>query len=155
EDDDHNVPNPPTPLVGWAKDGQSVLISDGWDVWQFPVNGGAATNLTGDGKREGLRYRQRINLDPQERGIDLTKPQYFTVYGETTKKSGIAVLQSGGCRKLLWDDAVFTTVMKAKNSDVYVYTRETSKDAPEYYTADASLAGGTKLTDLGAQQSAF
>ena len=45
--------------------------------------------------------------------------------------------------------------MKAKNSDVYIYTRETSKDAAEYYAADASLAGGSKLTDIGAQQSQF
>src|SRR5262249_21280026 len=129
---------------------------DNWDVWQFPVAGGAAKNLTVDGKRDGIRYRGRINFDPQERGIDLAKPQYFNIFGERNKKGGVAVLDNGsGCRKLLWDDASFGALTKAKNADVYLYTRETSTEAPEYYAADASLAGATKLTDAASLNSQF
>ena len=39
EEDDHNVDNPPTPMVGWAADGKSVLLSDGWDIWKCPRRG--------------------------------------------------------------------------------------------------------------------
>ena len=36
-EDDHNVDQPPTRPIGWAKDGTSVLLSDNWDIWQVPV----------------------------------------------------------------------------------------------------------------------
>jgi hypothetical protein len=37
---DVNVLNPPTQTLGWTKDNKSVLISDNWDIWQIPVEGG-------------------------------------------------------------------------------------------------------------------
>ena len=45
-----------------SKDGKSVLLSDNWDIWQVPATAGArAVNLTGDGKRAQIRYRQFYN----------------------------------------------------------------------------------------------
>ena len=56
-------------------------------------------NLTGQWQaRTQIRYRGRIALEPVEEradGIDLTKPQFFTAYGEWTKKGGIARLDPG------------------------------------------------------------
>ena len=76
-EDDHNVDRPPTQVVGWSKDANAVLISDNWDVWKVPVTGAGHVNLTGDGKAKKIRYSRRINTDPRERGIDLTKPIYM------------------------------------------------------------------------------
>ncbi len=45
-ENDVNVNKPPTPSLGWSKDGQYVLLSDGWDLWKVPAKGGAAVNLT-------------------------------------------------------------------------------------------------------------
>ena len=88
---DVNVVDPPTQPMGWTKDNKSVLINDNWDIWQIPVDGGKPVNLTVNGKKDATRYRGRIALEPIEEradGIDLSKPQYFTVYGEWTKKGG-------------------------------------------------------------------
>ena len=147
-EDDHNVDRKPTRLMGWSKDGAFVLLSDNWDVWKVPVHGGTAVNLTEDGKRDAIRYRLRFPLDPEEKGIDLSAPIYFSLQGEWTKKAGIAWLDPGktGVTRLLWDDAEFTSLQKARHADVFVYTRETDRDYPDYYVTDAALKNGKKIT---------
>jgi dienelactone hydrolase len=158
-EDDHNItPKPPTRIVGWAKDGSFVWLSDNWDIWQVPVHGGTAVNLTQDGKKDGIRYRGRIVLDFEERGIDPAQPQYLSFLGEWTKKGGIGRIEPGkpGVKRLLWDDAEFGSLAKAKSADTFLYTRETFKDYPDYYATDASFGGTPKrLTDANPQQQKF
>ncbi len=157
EDDDHNVVKPPDYPVGSTKDGLNVLLSDGWDIWSVPVSGvGKAVNLTVNGAKDKLRYR-RLRLDPEEKAIDLGQAQYFSVYGEWTKKAGIARLEKGkpAPALLLWDDAGFGNLAKAKKAEVYAYARDTYKDYPDFYAADAMLRNGRRLTEANPQQKDF
>ena len=155
-ENDVNVVKPPIPPIGWTKDGASVLLSDGWDVWKAPAAGGALTNLTVNGRKDGVRYRRRISLDPDEKGIDLSAPVYFDAYAEWTKKQGIARFDGGrpGPTVLAWDDAV-TSIVKAKRADVLLYTRQTYKDYPDYYAGDPELKNGRRITDANPQQKGF
>ncbi|MDD8027153.1 MAG: prolyl oligopeptidase family serine peptidase [Acidobacteriota bacterium] len=157
EDDDHNVKNPPDYPIGWSEDGLFALLSDGWDIWKVPVHGGPAVNLTVNGRQDGIRYRGLNSLDPDDKGVDLAKPLYVQMYGEWTKKAGIGRLEKGkpGVQVLLWDDAGFGGPAKARKADVYYYTRDTYKDYPDAYVADARLANGRKLTDVAAGQKDF
>ncbi len=156
EDDDHNVVKPPDYPVGSTADGLSVLLSDGWDVWSVPVSGvGRAVNLTVNGAKDKLRYR-RLRIDPEEKAVDLDVPQYFSVYGEWTKKAGLARLEKGKPPVLLlWDDAGFGGLMKAKRAGTFVYTRDTYRDYPDYYATDALLRDGKRLTEANPQQKDF
>lgn len=154
-EDDHNVVKPPRFPIGWTKDSNSVLLSDGWDMWNVSVNGGQSVNLTSNGKKDQLRYRTRFRLDPEEKGIDISKPLYVGVYGEWTKKSGIARVENGKVTNLLWDDAAFGNLIKARNADKYFYTRETGETYPDYYVADATLGAGKVITDANPQQKSF
>ena len=157
QDDDHNVVKPPTNLIGWTKDGASALITDDWDIWNVPVNGGQATNLTVNGKKDKIRYQSRYRIDPEEKGIDLAAPMYLRAYGEWTKKAGIGLISNGkpGVKMLTWDDASFGGLMKAKKADVWFYTRETHAEAPNYLVADASLGNAKIITDVNPQQKDF
>jgi len=157
EDSDINVVKPPDYPVGSAKDGLNVLLSDGWDIWSVPVRGGGkGVNLTGNGAKDKIRYR-RARIDPEEKAVDLDQPQYFAVLGEWTKKAGIARLEKGkpGPTVLLWDDAGFGGLAKAKKAEVYVYTRDTYQDYPDYYVTDALLKNGQKITEANPQQKDF
>jgi dipeptidyl aminopeptidase/acylaminoacyl peptidase len=148
DEDDHNVVKPPTKNLGWSKDGAYVLLSDNWDIWKVPAHGGPGVNLTVDGKKSALRYRARMVLDPEEKGIDLDAPLYVSLLGEWTKKAGIGRVDpdKSGVTRLLWDDAEFASIQKARHGDVFLYTRETHTDYPDFYVTDASLANGKKIT---------
>ena len=155
-EDDHNVIDPPINPIGWIKDGVSVLLYDNWDIWNVPAHGGQGVNLTVNGKKDGIRYRSRYRLDPDEEGIDLTQPVYLGPYGEWTKKAGIGRIDKGkpGVKMLLWEDAMFS-LRKAKKADVYFYTMQTYKDYPNYYVTDADMKNGNIITDANLQQKDF
>ena len=151
-EDDHNNVKPPVNAVGWASDNKTVLLTDAWDIWKVPVDGGAAVNLTVNGKKDGIRYQQRFALEPpdaRDRGIDLSEPLLFRAYGEWTKKGGIARIDpaSPGVKLLTWADATYPQLIKARKSDTYVFTRGTSLEPSDYYVAGASLENPVRLTD--------
>jgi dipeptidyl aminopeptidase/acylaminoacyl peptidase len=158
-EDDHTLDQPPTFPIGWTKDGAYVLLCDDWDVWQVPAGGGPGNNLTRDGKKEGIHYREAVQFvsDADPRGIDLDKPIYVTMFGEWTKKGGIGRVEPGrpGVHRLAWDDATFGPLQKAKDADVFVYTRETWKDCPDHYCADGALSSRKRLTDAMPRQKEF
>jgi|YNPBryunderm2012_1023409.scaffolds.fasta_scaffold00043_28 dipeptidyl aminopeptidase/acylaminoacyl peptidase len=157
EDDDHNVEQPPDRPIGWSKDSRWVLLSDGWDVWLVGARGQQGVNLTQNGFKEQLRYQRRFVLDPEEKGIDLSLPQYFQVYGEWTKKQGIVRVDA--LRKirelLLWDEAQYNRLLKARKAERYVFTRETHRDFPDFYAAGPGLNPATRITEANPQQSQF
>ncbi len=175
-EDDHNylVPPPRAPF-GWTRDGASVLLSDGWDVWKVPTTGtGSAVNLTVNGKRDQIRYNRIYAFERgvttgggrggrggrggggASPGIDVSQPLYVGTYGEWTKKAGLSRVDPGtpGAKSLVWDDASFD-FQKARDADVYLYTRQTSRDFPNYFVANTDFKGGRQLTDANPQQKDF
>ena len=175
-DDDHNnIVPPPRPVLAWSKDASAVLLSDGWDVWRVPVGAsGKAVNLTADGRKNQVRYQRLYAFEGGaiarraarggrgagaaiEEGIDLTKPLYFGTYGEWSKKEGLARVEpssTSGATRLVWDDASYNFT-KARDADVYLYTRQTSQDFPNYFVANSDLRGGRQITDANPQQKDF
>ena len=159
-ENDTNVVKPPTQSIGWTKGGKSVLINDNWDIWQVPVEGGSFVNLTVNGGKEGIRYQRRFaleSLDERGEGIDLSKPQYFSVYGEWTKKGGIGRLDPGkpGLQMVLSGDASFSRLSKAEKADVLLYTRETATEPADFYLTDPAFGEPKRLTDMRAQVANF
>ncbi len=151
-EDDHNVVDPPTQAMGWTSDNQYILISDRWDIWKVPVAANeAAVNLTVNGKKDAIRYQGRVpGIYQNERGIDLSKPQYFSVMGEWTKRAGYGILEPGkvGLKMLLWEDASITSLQKAEKGETWLYRKETSTVAPQVYVTDATLTAGRKIVDM-------
>ncbi|MCK7559813.1 hypothetical protein MKQ70_34690 [Chitinophaga sedimenti] len=134
-EDDHNVVKPMTQVFAWSADNKYLFVQDLWDVWQLPVNGkGGAVNLTGNGAKEKIRYQERYQLDPEEKGIDTRKPIYLRQYGEWTKKSGLVRVQAGktGVTVLNWEDADISGLSKAKNADVYMFAKGTFTTPTEF-----------------------
>lgn len=159
-EDDHNEVKPPVNAIGWASDNKTVLLSDAWDVWSVPSEAGHAANLTGNGRKEQVRYQRRFALEPpddRDLGIDLSKPQYFSAYGEWTKKGGIARVDPDvpGVKMLAWADASYPSLTKAKNANVFVFTRGTSLEPNDAWASDASLADPERLTDFRPQLEKF
>jgi fermentation-respiration switch protein FrsA (DUF1100 family) len=154
-EDDHNVDKPMISPWGWSSDSRYILLNDGYDIWQvaFPSKE-SPINLTQNGRSENIRYQYRFMLDPEEKGIDLSKTIYIRLYGEKTKKSGIATLTPAkkggliaGMKSLLWEDAAIMGLAKAEKADVYTFTKEKFNEPVQVYLADATLADAKKVTE--------
>jgi dipeptidyl aminopeptidase/acylaminoacyl peptidase len=153
-EDDHNVTKPLTTVIGWSSDSKYLLIRDLWDIWQLSADGREpAVNLTRDGRASGIRYQNRFVLDPEEKGIDLSQPIYVAVYGEWTKKSGIARISPGkkglqpGVEMLVWDDIAIGTLIKAKHAAVYAYATEDFNRPTEFLVGGPQLKGAVQGTN--------
>jgi dipeptidyl aminopeptidase/acylaminoacyl peptidase len=153
-EDDHNQVKPPVPggLVGWSKDGAHLILRDNWDYWRVPVAGpaSAAVNLTGNGLKDQIRYQLRVVGDPRTvaDGIDLTKPLYIETYGEWTKKEGLVSVDpmKGGVTTISWEDNK-VDYRRARDADVWVFSRQTVKSPADYYAADDGVRNERRLTD--------
>lgn len=152
-EDDHNVTQPMINPLGWSSDSQYILLKDDWDIWQISVSGKVKpVNLTQNGRSEKIRYQYRYRLDPEEKGIDLSKPQYLGTYGEWTKMSGISLLKpakkglAAGAQKLIWEDASIGSLRKAEKAEVYFFSKETFNIPDQIYAANATLSSPTQVT---------
>jgi dipeptidyl aminopeptidase/acylaminoacyl peptidase len=147
---DQNIPFPPTPLIGWTSDSKEILVRDNWNIWKISHDGRKFENLTIDGIRNGIRYQNRFRLDPDEEGIDLKKPLFVRVFDESNKESGFARIDRNkkGATHLLNGAAVYNNLNKARNREVYFFTKETVISPPDYYvTGNHDLSGSRKITD--------
>lgn len=151
-EDDHNIVDPPSNAIGWTSDNKYVLLSDRWDIWKVSADGSEpAVNLTVNGKKDQIRYQGRVaGIYREERGIDLSKPQYFSAMAEWTKRAGYGVLEPGktGLNMLLWEDAMIGGLQKAEKGDTWIYRRETPTEATQIYVTDATLKNGRKIIDM-------
>jgi dipeptidyl aminopeptidase/acylaminoacyl peptidase len=154
-DDDHNFDKPARPSLGWSRDGKFVLLSDGWDVWKVASDGSGGTNLTGNGKQEGIHYQSLFQFEPDPKpGYDLSQPLYASMFGEWTKKGGLGRIDTakGGVSVLLWGDYAFGTPLKARKAEAFAFTRQSAVDYPDYYLTDASFKDAKKVTEANPQQ---
>lgn len=156
EEDDHpDFPNP-YGMAGWAKGDQSLLIYDRFDIWQIdPQNPGSAKKLTnGRAAKQSHRY---VRLDADERSIDLSKPLFLSTINETTKQSGFAQLSPALQVMKLYegDFSVGNLVLKAKNADRYLFTKQTFKEYPDWHVTDGSFKKITRVTNANPQQSNY
>ena len=132
-----------------------MYVRDNWDVWRLPVSGSGAVNITGNGLKDQIKYQSRSISDPRDRGvIDPAKPLYFETYGEWTKKEGLSQvdpLKSGAKALSFENDKV--DYRRARDADIWLYSRQTVVKYPDWYAADGTaLANERQLTDAAPQQ---
>lgn len=153
EEDDHpDFPNA-YGFAGWTANDQSFLVYDRYDLWAFdPENRKAPVNLTKIGRPEKTVFRY-VKLDPEERFIDPAKEILLSAFNEITKASGYYKLsvKDGKLTKLIWGDARLAGIVKARNADQVLYTRETFREFPDVWTADLSFSSPKRISDANPQ----
>jgi len=169
--DDHPYELPAYGVAGWSEDGESVILYDRFDVWEVPLNGSAATNLTaGVGGRDQIQFRV-TTLEPtpggggfrgfgrgggSDRKIDLDEPVLLTAYGERTKKGGYWEVEKGNApESIIWVDKSVGRPIKADDAERMVFTQETFVEFPDYWVSDTRFRNPRKVTDANPQQDDF
>jgi dipeptidyl aminopeptidase/acylaminoacyl peptidase len=174
-DEDHDYPSPPPgySVGGWVAEGGSletraVLITDKFDLWQFPVApADEPFRLTaGRGRDEEVLFRV-VEMDPEQRAFTPGERLLLTEYHDRDKSWGFATVTVGeeGVATLVHEPKRFAFVAKAEDADVLVYTRESYTEFPDLRVAALDLAstgtaqplrsGGVRISDANPQISEF
>jgi len=169
--DDHPYELPTYGTAGWSKDGSRVVLYDRYDVWEVPLDGGQATNLTqGMGARDKIRFRltefgEGGGGGPGgfgrggggfEEGIDLSEPLLLSAYGDRNKKSGYWEVRKGGePQPLIWLDKSVGRPTKAEDAERIMFTEETFVEFPDYWISDTRFRTPRKVTEANPQQADF
>ena len=169
-EDDHPYEIPTYGVAGWTKDGRSVLLNHRYDIWQLPLDGGKAVNLTrGVGESGKIRFRV-VRLDRANRGgpggggnfgggaaqdddgIDLSKPLTLSAYGDRTKQSGYYRLAPGGTpTPLIYTAKQIGQVVKAEKADRVIFTEQTFTEFPDWWVSTTAFTSPRKVTDANPQ----
>lgn len=163
---DYPGTRPPYGVIGYAKDGSAAIVAERFDLWLVPFAPGAAPkNLTmgvGTSRQIVLRPVRTEPLDSSvvratraAREWDLGKPLTLSAYGEFTKQAGFFRLTDGKVQQLVFDDASYSTPVRAAGADRFLYTRQTFRDFPDLLIADGSFASPSRQTDVNPQQAEY
>jgi len=160
---DHPGPKPSYGLAGYSSDGKSVIVQHRYDLWQFPLDGGAPKNITNGVGSKGevrFRYARTEPIDPLAVGprgtIDLGKTLTLSAYGEYTKKAGFYELTpDGSLKEVVFEDAAFSTPAKAAKADTFLFTRQTFTEFPDLRVSGPNFKDAKKITDINPQQAEY
>ncbi|MCJ7629912.1 MAG: prolyl oligopeptidase family serine peptidase, partial [Longimicrobiales bacterium] len=166
-EEDHFGPKPSYGIAGYTTDGSAAIAQTRYDLWVLPFDGSDARNLTnGEGSENEIRFRH-VDLDPEDpptgggRGgsgpskIDLSKPLTLSAYGQWTKKAGYYELAGSQLREIVYEDASFSTPIKAKEADKFLFTRQTFTEFPDLRVSGPDFDASTRITDANPQQDEF
>jgi dipeptidyl aminopeptidase/acylaminoacyl peptidase len=166
---DRPGPKPSYGVASYTRDGKAVVVQHRYDLWVLPIDGSAGTNLTnGFGSKNEVRFRI-VRTDPadpltdygpggavaERQTVDLAKPVTLSAYGEWTKKAGFYELANGQLRELVYDDAAYSTPVRAAKAQKYLFTRQTFVEFPDLRVSGPAFKEATKISDANPQQAEF
>jgi dipeptidyl aminopeptidase/acylaminoacyl peptidase len=158
-DHENDVPDWPSSYssAGWSTGDKYFLVYDRYDIWRVdPLVKEAPLNLTLNGKVKNITYRYSPADDSEE--IDLKKSVILTGFDNTTKENSYFafVPEKGKEPALLYDGkAMLSDVSKAKDSDTFIFTRETFREFPDIWLSDSKFKKPVRISNANPQQSEF
>lgn len=159
EDFDMPTEPPAYGVMTWTRSDLAVLVYDKYDIWQLdPDVVVAPINLTrGEGRKNKITYRY-VNPNPDEKFVSPAQEILLSMFAEKSKHSGLATYKMVSNAKpvTVLTGAFFIgdRVVKAKNADAWIYTKESYQRAPDIYL-NTQWKNETRLSFINPQQSEY
>lgn len=158
-DEENDSPDYPASYgsAGWTTDDQQFIAYDRYDLWTFdPQAQKPPVNLTKIGRTDKLVFRY-VKLDPEERSINPSRELLLSAFNEITKEAGYYKLSlvSGKLTKLVMDNFRFGGMIKARNADQVLYTRESFREFPDVWASDLTFLSPRKITEANPQMKSY
>lgn len=154
EEDDHPDYPGRYGAAGWTANDERFIAYDRYDLWAFDPEGiTLPVNLTRIGRQQKIKFRY-VQLDTEERFIDPNKEMLLSAFDETTKASGYYTLsmKDGKLTKRIMDGFLFDDVVKAKQANQLLFTRESFREFPDVWTtADINFSSIKKISEANPQ----
>ncbi|HEY9196443.1 MAG TPA: S9 family peptidase, partial [Mucilaginibacter sp.] len=144
-------------LAGWLASDKAVFIYDRYDIWRFDPATGDAFNFTkGIGRTNKLiiRYDQ---TDPEQKFIPVKEKMWLLTQDEETKQWGYFWKYpeaNNQPEKVGMAPMSYDNLLKAKNAEVYIYTKASYKQSPDLYMS-SDLKKEIKLSSINPQQNEY
>ncbi len=160
--EEFDMPDDPNPygLMGWLENDSSVYVYDRYDIWELNPDGiGVPVKITKEysARKNKITYRY-VRTDPEERFLKEGESLLIRSFDNVTKKSGLGLLVLGYPNVYLYakerSDFSFGNPLRAKDSSMYIYTRENFLLSPDLYASNR-LQNETKLSSINPQQQSY
>lgn len=151
----------PYGIMGWHQGDSLVYVYDRYDIWKVDPRGvkePVLLNTSGRGTQKiTTRY---VRTDPEEKFIKHGQPLYFRMFNNLSKTSSYTAFDGIGKRLMpltLFDGYHYSNLLKAKNKDVFVFTKESYQQSPDVYVTQNGFApgGAVRLSALNPQQATY
>ncbi|HEX5025722.1 MAG TPA: prolyl oligopeptidase family serine peptidase [Agriterribacter sp.] len=160
-DEEFDMPADPSTygVMTWTQSDLAVLVYDRFDIWQLdPAGVVAPVNITGgQGRKNKTAYRY-IRTDPEEMFIVPSQEILLKTFNERNKYAGVATYKMLSNAKMMnvlsGPYAIDYPFDKAKDADVYLYTKESYVNPPDLYV-NTSWQKEVKLSAINPQQSNY
>jgi len=144
-------------IAGWLQNDEAVLMYDRYDIYSIhPSRFFDDRNLTNG--REQLIVSRFIDLDIEELSIDETNPLLIHRFNEVNKASGygyIDVAKEVATTIKMEDYAYSKSVLKAKNANTLLFTKENFEVFPDWILTDSAFVDQRVVSDANPQQKDF
>ena len=160
-DEEFDMPDYPNSygLEGFTDKDFSVIIKDRYDLWEFFLDGKTAPkNITnGFGRKNKISF-DTYQLDKDIRSFNRNAEMYLFAFNEENKQSGIFKTKIATAKNpeqlQMGDFYGYKNLVKAKNAEVYSYTKETYQEAANVYISD-NFKIENKISEINPQQSQY
>jgi dipeptidyl aminopeptidase/acylaminoacyl peptidase len=160
--EDWDTPGDPAPygVMGWTRDGKSLLLYDRFDIWQVILESGIAKRVT-EGRLYDTIFRY-VKLETgrkaEEPGIPTDTPLTLSALNDSTKATGYWRLTNltanGYLEKIgMWDKKI-GELQQAQESNTIVFTQQKFSEFPDLWLAPDLTkmpTAATRITDANPQ----
>ena len=171
-EEDNDVPDDANAygVAGWTTGDKNVLIYDRYDIWSIDPSTGASTSVTnGAGRKNHLIFRYPMpggggrfaalmgGVDEDDRYISTKKPLWLLTQNEDNKQWAYYKQSIGSSKapeKIIGGPFSYGSLTKAKNADVYIYTKQSFDKSPDLYVS-TDLKKETRLSAINPQQADY
>lgn len=153
-DEKHDTPSSPSPywIADFTENDEALLVYDAYDIWKFDLTGKKKPeNITKGVGREKLFTFRYLKTDPESRFIKSNEKLLLSVFDNTTKEKGFYELSKKGLKSLIVDKYTFSNPVKAKNKEVYGFTKSNFNTSPDLYVTSNQWRTSEKLSDINPQ----
>ncbi|MDR1723948.1 MAG: prolyl oligopeptidase family serine peptidase [Tannerella sp.] len=161
EDPSGERPEKPDPFgqAGWDKDDCHFYVYDKFDIWQIDPTGKTSPSMItkGLGRKENIVFRN-VRLDFENDFIDTGKPLLLSAFNKITKESGYYTLEKTGKsapQKRIIDKKTFGQITKAKNVNVFAYTKADFGTTPDLWTTQDLWKHESQISRINRQMNDY
>lgn len=150
-DERHDTPQLPDSygVAGWMENDEAVFIYDAYDIWKIdPKDPMTAIPLT-NGRSSYTRYRI-VNVNKEKPEISKNALLLLNAFNEDDKSESLVYLNLLSGKIVTMVNGPFhfsTSIIKAKKSPWWIFTKENFEVFPDLMLADTTFAHLSKISD--------